>query len=440
MTSSTSGQALAPVSPGRRIAILDILRGIALLGVAVANVWLWFSGVAFLFPEYHAEVARLTLDAVVFNGIALLVSGKAATTFAFLFGLGFALQMIRAQEKGLEGVSVYRRRLLILLLIGLAHGFLLWYGDILAAYAALGFVLILFRNRSDRTVLAWAVVFLAVIPLAASALPLVMSAWGEGTAPPDAREEMAEFMASTLAAFQGGSYQEIVAANAGMMRFMYLSPKALWLFLVMGTFLLGLWAGRRRFFENVEDHRRGLRRLAAWGIGVGLVGSSATVALRVQVPPEEFAARPDLLLLGSVLYTVGTFPLAFGYIAAATLLARRAWWRKVLGSFAPVGRMALTNYLMQSVLFIWIFYGFGAGLIGRVGPAAALGLTLLAFGLQMIWSPLWLSRFRFGPAEWAWRSITYRKLQPMRVAPDVAAPGPPGPPAGAGAGLGPPHS
>jgi uncharacterized protein len=128
----------APVASSERIVILDILRGIALLGVVIANVWLWFSGAFFLFPEYREQVIRLSLDAVVFNGIGVFVSGKAATTFGFLFGLGFAMQMLRAEARGTAGVTLFRRRLAVLLLFGLAHAVFLWYGDILFPYALLG--------------------------------------------------------------------------------------------------------------------------------------------------------------------------------------------------------------------------------------------------------------------------------------------------------------
>jgi len=411
---------LGPTTARERVVILDILRGIALLGVVIANVWIGFSGAVLLFPEYHAHVTRLTLDGVVFNGIALFVSGKAATTFGFLFGLGFALQMMRSEQRGTVGTRLFRRRLAVLLLFGLTHAFFLWYGDILAAYALLGFVLILFRRRSDHTILVWAAVLLAVVPITMASIPLLMGAFGAGM-PPPAPAPMAELRASALAAFQAGDPGQVFTQNLRLLALMYLSPKALWLVMVLGTFLLGLYAGRRRFFEDVEAHRAGFRRLAAWGLAVGLVGSAAFVALRIRVPEDALFADPRLVLLSTALSVVGTFPLAFGYIATATLLAQRTAWRRILGHFAPVGRMALTNYLTQTVMCLGIFYGYGAGLIGRVGPASAFVIGLLIFTAQMAWSPLWLARFRFGPAEWLWRSLTYGRLQPMRIIETVPA-------------------
>jgi len=404
----------APIAPSERIVILDILRGVALLGVLVANVWLWFSGSFFLFPEHREQVVRLSLDGVAFNAIGVFVSGKAATPFGFLFGLGFAMQMRRAEERGSAGVALFRRRLAVLLLIGMAHAVFLWYGDILFAYALLGFVLLLFRKRADRTLLAWAGVLLVAIPLVIGAIPLFMSLSGREVPLPDTAA-LDELRASALAAFQGGDPSQVIAYNLKMLAMSYASPKAFWLLMVLGVFLLGAHAGRHRFFENVEAHRAGFRRVAVWGFAIGLPGSLALGAMRIILTQENLLAEPGLMMLGTALSIIGVLPLAFGYIAAATLLAKRAWWHRRLAHFAPVGRMALTNYLMQTVLCLPIFYGYGAGLIGHVGAAAALLIALLIFGLQMAWSPWWLARFHFGPAEWLWRTLTYGRLQPMRI-------------------------
>jgi uncharacterized protein len=146
---------------------------------------------------------------------------------------------------------------------------------------------------------------------------------------------------------------------------------------------------------------------------VGLLGSVALVA--------------RLVLLLTVFSVVGTVPLAFGYIATATLVVQRTAWRRILRPFAPIGRMALTNYLTQTVICLLVFYGYGAGLIGQVGAAAALLIALLVFAVQMAWSPWWLVRFHFGPAEWLWRSLTYGHRQPMRIRAPMPAPAAIGP-------------
>jgi uncharacterized protein len=148
---------LTPVAPGDRILALDVLRGIALFGVLAANIWLWFSGVIFRFPDYNAEIWSLSPDGLAFLFVAFFISGKAITTFSLLFGIGFAVQMMRAEAKGRGIGRHHSRRLAILLLFGAIHAVFLWYGDILVAYALLGFGLLLFRRRSQRTALIWAV-------------------------------------------------------------------------------------------------------------------------------------------------------------------------------------------------------------------------------------------------------------------------------------------
>jgi uncharacterized protein len=225
-----------------------------------------------------------------------------------------------------------------------------------------------------------------------------------------------------MAAFQGGDPSQVIAHNLKMLAMSYASPKALWLLMVLGVFLLGAHAGRRRFFENVEAHRAGFRRVAVWGLTIGLLGSLAMAAMRIRFTQETMLAEPGLMLLSTTLNIIGIFPLAFGYIAAVTLLAQQPRWHRRLAHFAPVGRMALTNYLTQTVLCLPIFYGYGAGLIGQVGAGAVLVIALLIFGLQMAWSPWWLARFHFGPAEWLWRTLTYGGLQPMRIREAVLVP------------------
>jgi uncharacterized protein len=416
--------ALGPVTASERIVELDVLRGIALLGVVIANVWLWFSGITFLFPGIRDELVRLSVDGVVFNGIGVLVAGKAVATFSFLFGLGFAVQMLRAEARDVAIAPVYLRRLAVLLLFGAVHGFLLWYGDILMLYAVLGIVLLLVRRFTDRTLLVGAVLLLVAVPLALGAVPLIMSVSGSSPPAPDLAA-IAEDNAATLAAFRSGSPAQVFPANLEQLRYMYLSPQAVgWSATTLGLFLLGLCAGRRRVFENVATHRAGFTRVAAWGLATGLVFSLGVAVMYISHAPDAIAAQPWLALLMAALVTFGTVPLALGYIATATLLLQRPAWQRRLGNFAPVGRMALTNYLMQTVLCLVIFYGYGAGLIGRLGSAVSLGIALLVFALQVVWSPLWLARFRFGPAEWLWRSLTYGQIQPMRIHTPVRVPVP----------------
>ena len=423
-STGSEGRFLSPVTWPERVALLDVLRGIALLGVVVANVWLWFSGIAFRFPEYRQELQQLSLDSAVYFAIAVLVSGKAISTFSFLFGLGFAIQMLRARARDRSVVPTYARRLAVLLLIGVAHLTFLWYGDILTAYAVLGFVLLLFRNRSDRTLLVWTIVLIGAVPFLMGAVPWVLSTLGMPVPPPNPAEIAARNRA-TLAIFQGGSYLEILGENLHQAAKFYLGRKAPQLLYLLGLFVFGLYVGRRRVFERIDVHRKAFQRIAAWGIPIGLAGNVAMAVLQTTMDPAEMFARPQMALLAVLLFVGGTVPLAAGYVSLVTLLFQRAAIARWLSLFAPVGRMALTNYLSQTVVMLLIFYPFGGGLIGRTGPTFGLAAALAVFGVQVVVSHVWLAHFQFGPMEWVWRSLTYGARQPMGVGstrPSVPAP------------------
>ena len=406
----------APVGAAERLPALDVLRGMALLGVLVANVWFWFSGLFLRMAEFRPQLTRLTPDSAAHHLISVLVSGKAIAVFSFLFGVGLAVQMARATARGTDAAPLYRRRLAVLLAIGLMHGVLLWYGDILAVYALLGFVLLLFRGRSDRTLLVWAAVLLVVVPLALTAWTVLRDPAAPAAG---AAAAAAARRAATLDALRSVDPRRIIPVNLRWIRQTWASPVALSILPpVFGFFLLGLWAGRRRIFERIGEHAAGLRRVAVSGLAVGLTAGIAYQVLRI-VLARNADAWAALLL--SALHVLAVAPLAAGYVAAVVLLLERPAWSRRLAVFAPVGRMALTNYLAQTVICLAVFYV--GGLVGRVGVAQALGISLVIFAVQMAWSPWWLARFHFGPVEWLWRSLTYGRPQPMRIRRFAARPG-----------------
>jgi uncharacterized protein len=406
----------APVSAHERLLTLDVLRGMALLGVLVANVWYWFSGLYLRMAEFRPQLARLTPETATHHLISVLVSGKSIAIFSFLFGVGLAMQMLRAEADGADAAPRYRRRLAVLLAIGVTHAVLLWYGDVLAVYALLGFVLLLFRRRSDRTLLIWAAVLLVVVPLAFTAWTALAQ---EASAPAGAAAAGAAQRAATLDALRSADPRRIIPENLAWMRKTYLSSIAMAIFPpVFGFFLLGLWAGRRRVLERVSAHASGLKRVAAWGLCVGLATGVAYQVLRVVLAKNEEAWAALLL---SALHVLAVGPLAAGYVAATVLLLQRPAWSRRLAVFGPVGRMALTHYLAQTVVCLAIFNE--GGLVGRVGVAQALGISLIVFAAQTAASPWWLARYHFGPVEWAWRSLTYGRAQPMRIRPVAVRPG-----------------
>ncbi|HYH97373.1 DUF418 domain-containing protein [Hyalangium sp.] len=411
-----------PVDGNERLTLLDALRGFALCGVFISNTYMWFSG-RFLLPRAQMEATLASaslLDHVTIRATGFLVFGKFITLFSFLFGLGFAVQMGRAEQRGASIVPLYARRLGVLLLIGLSHLFLLWFGDILTTYALLGFGLLLFRNRLDKTLLIWAAALILVAPIAGMVLlrlPELLGPSGNmAEAAKTARENSEALRAQLLVAFKSGIYLDVIRANATWYLQEFIRPLIPSMLAIFGRFLLGLVAGRNRIFHEPTQHLPLLRKVLLWGLGVGVIATGASAAMQMLsfykvLKLDDFPWLPFAMWPVRQLGEVG---LAAFYLTGFTLLFQRSTWQRVLSVLAPVGRMALTNYLSQTVISLFIFYGYGLGLIGTLGPKAIVALPIGIFVLQIGVSHLWLSRFRFGPVEWVWRSLTYGKAQPMR--------------------------
>ncbi|HVG25763.1 MAG TPA: DUF418 domain-containing protein [Thermoanaerobaculia bacterium] len=406
-------ESLAPVAPAERVETIDILRGLALFGILAANIR-GFAGPAatyfsphLFWPALHDRIAQAFIDT--------FVQGKFIAIFAFLFGVGFAVQLERAD--GRRFGWTYARRLLILLGFGLAHGLLIWFGDILLTYALTGFVLILFRKRRDKTLLMWAsIAFL--LPLLLITAGFIASRFG--VKPPTPPPVTPEKLASLREIFAEGAWVDIqqqrmkdTLGNWAAFPFLF------WRLLAL--FLFGVLTWRRRLLQPPAELLPRYRRVMAWALGSGVVLSIAATALRwmsgstpSRLTPPGYAAM--------VLSWFGTVILATGYVCAVILLCNDAVWRARLRRFGCVGRMALTNYLLQSIVGTLIFYNYGLGFFGSVGPAVLLPLTVLLYAIQVAFSGWWLRRFRFGPAEWLWRSLTYGRRFALVEASPAALP------------------
>jgi uncharacterized protein len=418
-----AGAEARPVDGSDRLVLLDALRGFALCGVFVSNVFLWFSGRVFV-PRAEMQAAMATaslFDKATMIGFMVLISGKFITLFSFLFGLGFAVQMGRAEARGTSIAPLYARRLAVLLLIGLTHVSLLWYGDILATYALLGFGLLLFRDRADKTVLRWAVPLVLLWPIAGSLLldlrQLLSSPEVAAAMAQEATARSGAIRGEVLQVLRQGSYLEVLRAHARFLFGDFLPPTVAILGSLFGRFLLGMIAGRRRYFHDAARHLPFFRRVLRWGLLAGVLAGVTLAAFAVlfmsKVLDTDKLPWFEYVILGVRQLSELGFAAVYG--AGFVLLFQRARWQRVLSVLAPVGRMALSNYLSQSVIGVLLFYGYGLGLIGKVGPARCVALTLGIFCVQIVLSRLWLARFRFGPAEWVWRSLTYGKAQPMRL-------------------------
>jgi uncharacterized protein len=399
---------LRPVASTERVELLDVLRGVALYGVLLANTVAWYSGRAFL-PRPEILAQSDSIDWVALFVIHLLVDSKSMTLLAFLFGLGFAVQLARAEEQGRAVLPVYLRRLGILIAIGLCHVAFLWWGDILTSYALTGFALLLFRRRTDRALIVWALALSFVPHLVASVPPV--AALLERVLPGPA--DRTAWRAQVLAAISGDDHVQLMRIQFRQALYHGGGGALSYLPWTLGRFLLGYLAGRSRWLHNPADHLPKFRKLLGWGIGIGLVGAAVMGFRRATMPPGS-PLVPSIRLAFIVSEEIGVLATAAAYVAAVALLMQRPAWRRRLTILAPVGQMALTSYISQSLLCTFVFYGWGLGLVGRVGPALCIPLTLAIFTVQIFASRFWLRRFRFGPVEWVLRSLTYGRRQPMR--------------------------
>jgi uncharacterized protein len=395
----------APVAAGERVAVLDGIRGVAVLCILLINIDA-LSGYAFTPASAHTILRDETADAITWFLLATLVEAKFYSLFSFLFGVGFAVFVQRAAARGADPTGLFKRRLIGLLLIGLVHTLLIWFGDILVTYALLGFVLVPFLRRSDRAVLRWAAAMLAA-PIALYALLFAVA--GQPAQPAaGGTEELPAVLASAAQSFAHGTYWQILAGNviftvANIVRRLLLMffPR------VVGMFLLGFYAGRNNLFSRLDEHRRLATNTFVAGLAIGLPLSVVAWGL------GDHAVGPPTMagLIDTVIKSIAVPLQALGYAAGLWLLFSRA--PRVMKPLVLVGRMALSNYLMHSVAGVVIFYGIGFGLFGRVSLTPAVLGALGFFIVQIFLSRWWLQRAQFGPAEWLWRVFTYRRLIPL---------------------------
>lgn len=414
MDSPTIDESPRPVSVHERIDLIDVVRGFALFGVLLANL-VWITTDVVLTDARLSQLPTAPLDRIVKLLVVFFVDHKFYTLFSFLFGLGFAIQLSRTEERRHSLVVFYSRRVSILAIIGLLHIAFVWYGDILLVYAIGGFGLLAVRHWNTRLLLTLALTLALFVRAAVGVLPPTSSA-------PDSPHVDAQIKENAekerkLAIFDGSSYRAIARENAA---FYYrdIVTRGVGLFLlpqVFARFILGLYVGRRNWARRTAELRPTLRRRLPLAIGVGIVGNGAPMLIE-HLEERNVLGRDSFWVQAvSPVEEAGILALAFTYLSVLVLLFHRsATWHRRLGYLAPVGRMALTNYLMQSALYFVLFTGVGFGLYGEVGPAWCVALALIIFATQMAVSAWWLARYRFGPAEWAWRTLTYGQLQRMR--------------------------
>ena len=403
--------AAAPVRAGERIAAIDVLRGFAVLGILVMNV----QSYSMITAAYLNPVAN---DKLAGSGVWVWFVGhvffdmKFMSIFSTLFGAGMALMSERAAARGVVATGVHYRRQFWLLLLGLAHAHLLWYGDILVPYALCGFLLYSLRNLRPSRLLVGGFAMTAVTPVfflligatVPNMPPEAREVLAAGWTPPEAQVE------AEIATYQSGWLTQLPVRSSAALEletFVFLMV-FLWrsggLMLVgMGLYKLGVLSARSSpaFY----------RRMASLGFALGL----PVVLLGVLYNTRNDFVFEYSMFHGQMFNYAGSIGVFLGYVGLVMLAVQNGWFSALQRRLQAAGRMAFTNYISQSVICTLIFYGHGLGLYERVDRLGQLGIVVAIWAAHLIWSPWWLERYRFGPLEWLWRSVTYMKLQPIKA-------------------------
>ncbi|WP_395943353.1 DUF418 domain-containing protein [Brevundimonas sp.] len=391
-------------TPAARVQVIDTLRALALYGVITMNLMAMVMGLI------GAEIVPKAgpIDYVFATFDLVLLQGKARSTFALLFGVGFGMLMVRAAQRGQAFTGFYLRRMSALLLFGLINLAVLFWGDILILYALLGMVLLLFRGWSNRAILAAGLILVIGPPLALGLFEAATGAPAPNLA--GLTPEQAEgVMSASAPIYRAGDGLAYVRANLAYYVDHHLTDTA-YAFVyelgVLGLFLLGLWTARTGVLAGVEAWRPFLRRVAWICLPVGLVLSALHASRRMGIDVEGAAYA-----LVSAAY-VGLPIMAFGYVAILALLLTRGG-RFLQPLLSPMGRMALSGYLASNAIGSFVWYGWGLGLMGRTNVTGMNLFALAVFGSLCVFSAVWLSVFRFGPVEWLWRCLSYARWQPL---------------------------
>lgn len=373
-----------PVTGAERILALDVLRGFAMIGVLIAYA-MWSLGTA-------PDESWSPLDKMLDPALGFLVDGKFYTILATLFGVGFSIQLGRASDDA-AAVDTYCRRLAMLAGIGLLHALLLRNGDILLPYALTGFLLIPFRRASDRVLIASA--FAILIFTAA-----VRALWPELGLPSLQRPEL-----------ENASY---LTENAAWVRYWYSTALFTWP-TNLAMFLLGFCAGRAHLISKLAQRPRALATIAVIGLTAGVAFYFARAELLKALPPSRTADSGAWLL-----YTFHCWGMSSAYASLLLLALRIKAGITALSPVSAMGRLALTNYLLQAGLIVPLCLLFG--LFDHFTPSGSLLIAAAVLAIELPFSVYWSSRFQFGPAEWVWRLLTYQRMPPLRLARGDLAP------------------
>jgi uncharacterized protein len=400
----------SPVARTDRLETLDVLRGFALLGILAMNIRIMAAPLgAYMYPIGLFEYEGASRTAYLLS--ATLFDLKMMGLFSMLFGVSVLLYSRKSADDGASVRGLWFRRMFWLLVIGLVHAYLIWNGDILVPYALCGLLLLWWvRRLGAATLLALAAAMLAV----GAALTVGHGLSWNTMSEPDRAQELAMYAPSTselqvqLAAMLG-TYTETVRHRAPfVLLFQTLVFATFFFWRCSGMMLIGMALYKSGFLDGQRPvSTYALVAGTCLPLGLGLSGYGALAIDRAAY------AMPDRLLLDLWNYAGAIFA-SVGYAAAIILLVKIDVVRGVRRALAAVGQMAFSNYLLHSILSSVLFLGWGFGLAGRLDYAEQFVFVAAIWAAQLALSPIWLARYRFGPAEWLWRSLTYWERQPMQ--------------------------
>jgi uncharacterized protein len=399
-------------TPVSRIVILDVLRGFTLFGIIIIHmVEQYYAG---MIPQAIQENSPSSLIDNIVQGFAFIfIMGKFFMIFSFLFGLSFHIQFAKAENNKTFFLR-FAWRLAILFMIGMIHH-IHYRGDILTIFAILGLGLLLCYRLPDKVLLILALALVINIPSAVMRVAQGLSS--ESTMMAEQNESELMHYYNTV---KSGTYFQILKLNflafRDKMEFQVISGR---IFITFGLFLLGLYVGRKKYFERIGENIAAIKKLLllSWKVLAGAIVFGAIFfggaeLLKLKLP--DFVSWA----IGGLLYDLANSCLSLFYITGIILLFQKDRWKKRLMNFYEVGRMGLTTYVMQSIFGVLIFFSYGLGLLSELGAGVCLIIAVVLFVFQIVLSKFWFRHFNYGLLEWIWRALTYFKVPPLRKKPE----------------------
>lgn len=431
-TLSPAPQIFAPASPSERISSIDLLRGVALLGIAIMNII--FSGLP-LAADWNPKVSGGAEgpNLVAFLLQYILFDGKMRGLFSMMFGASTYLLIHRLDEKGggLRAAEIYYRRILWLMLFGLIHAYLIWHGDILYPYALLGLILLpLLRLRPKTLLIAAGVVVLLMTGLQVGrgfGIRSMHKTYLEAVKAEAAHKNLTEEQKEAKSSWENtrkyfspsaedlkkeremysGSYFHLVEKRAAQVKEWHGEPFYLSGWDMLAMMLVGI-AFLKTGILSAERSTSFYVRMMLYSYLFGL-----PVSIFSAVAAWKFGFEPDQTVFTFATYQAARVSMTIGHMSLLVLFFRSGWFPKLQAALSAVGQTAFSNYILHSLIYGFVFYGYGFNLFGKLQRYQLYYVVAGMWVISLIASPLWLQAYRYGPLEWCWRSLTYWKRQPM---------------------------